>query len=52
MAAMACCFVLMPRSKAFFKLDHECVNDWYQKEYPAGFETPYSEIHGTAIWLI
>jgi MFS family permease len=38
-AAMACCFVLIPRSKEFFELDHEQVNDWYRKEYPAGFAT-------------
>jgi predicted MFS family arabinose efflux permease len=39
-AAMACCFVLIPRSKEFFELDHAQVNDWYRKEYPSGFETP------------
>ncbi len=36
-AVLACCFVFIPRSKEFFELNHEQVNDWYQKEYPSGF---------------
>ncbi|PHV02934.1 MFS transporter [Iodobacter sp. BJB302] len=37
-AVFACCFVFIPRSKEFFELNHEQVNDWYRKEYPSGFE--------------
>jgi MFS family permease len=37
---MAVGFVLIPRSREFFELDHDQVVDWYRREYPGGFDTP------------
>ncbi|HEF5873695.1 TPA: MFS transporter [Burkholderia cenocepacia] len=37
---MAVGFVLIPRSREFFELDHDQVVDWYRREYPEGFATP------------
>ncbi|UJH78492.1 MFS transporter (plasmid) [Burkholderia cenocepacia] len=36
---MAVGFVLIPRSREFFGLDHDQVVDWYRREYPDGFNT-------------
>ncbi|WP_293935949.1 MFS transporter [Iodobacter sp.] len=47
-ALCAAGFILIPRSKEFFSLDHEQVNDWYRKEYPSGFKTHYAEASSRA----
>lgn len=36
---MAVGFVLIPRSREFFELDHDQVVDWYRREYPEGFDS-------------
>ena len=33
-------FVLIPRSREFFALNHEQVKDWFRHEYPHAFESP------------
>jgi MFS family permease len=32
-------FVLIPRSREFFALDHDQVKDWFRHEYPHAFES-------------
>lgn len=33
-------FVLIPRSREFFALNHDQVKDWFRHEYPHAFESP------------
>jgi MFS family permease len=33
-------FVLIPRSREFFALNHDEVKDWFRREYPHAFESP------------
>jgi hypothetical protein len=33
-------FVLIPRSREFFVLNHDQVKDWFRHEYPDAFKAP------------
>ncbi|MBB3003946.1 MFS family permease [Paraburkholderia tropica] len=37
---LAFSFVLIPRSREFFSLNHDQVKDWFRREYPHAFSTP------------
>lgn len=38
-AVLACGFMLIPRSREFFGLNHDEVKDWYRLQYPQGFRS-------------